>query len=515
MVFSFISNLSMNELESPQSPSNYITDDRISSVNEQTILLGLSWLYSISAIALAIFGLNIFFLLGLAIFYWGKAKPADPPDEWPDVLVQLPLYNERYVVERLINAAIQLDYPKEHILIQVLDDSTDDTAKLAEAHVRSCAANGCPIVYRHRTQRSGYKAGALQEGLQSAPGEFIALFDADFIPPPDFLKQTIPEFIHNPQLGIVQTRWGHLNAEQNLVTRAMALAFDNFFSIDQVARSGPGLLMGFNGSACVLRRACIEDVGGWQSDTLVEDLDLSYQVQLRGWRIKYRPDVVVPGELPVTILALKQQQYRWAKGSIQILMKLGKRLLTSNKPWFIKIQGLLHITGYISHPLIIALLLLSLPVVLLHGSTPVHWSVLGVAALAPVLSVFWSQWRLHEEKKIGWIFYPALLMVGIGLAVTDTRAIWDALWRKRTEFVRTPKFGGADHHTSDYALPVDLSTWVELALALYGLGTTWLAWTRAPELTLFILFYSLGFGLTAVLGFLQSKGMRIGAAIKA
>jgi cellulose synthase/poly-beta-1,6-N-acetylglucosamine synthase-like glycosyltransferase len=481
------------------------------------ILHILSWLYAIFNMALAIFAFNMFLMLALAVRHWrASLTPAHLPEvsEWPTVLVQLPTFNERYVVERLIDSAAALDYPPDRILIQVLDDSTDDTGALAEACVAHYQALGRRIEYHHRVDRAGYKAGALAAGLALAPGEFVALFDADFVPAPDFLRRIIPEFAGHPRLGIVQTRWGHLNPEQNMVTRAMALAFDSFFTVDQVARSGAGLLMNFNGSAGVIRRACIETAGGWQHDTLVEDMDLSYRAQLAGWRIKYRLDVVVPGELPASIIALKQQQYRWAKGATQVLRKLGWRLLTSDKPLFHKFQGLLHVSGYLPHPLIVFTLLLSLPVVLLHGRTPVHWGVLGVAALAPPLSVLWGQLRLRHDWHMSWLYYPALFLVGIGLAVTDTRAIWDAFFGRTNVFVRTPKFATTHPRKNAYALPVDWSTWVELVLALYGLATTWLAVQWAPALAPFIMVYTAGFGFTALVGFWQSRGVRRQPAVE-
>ena len=271
--------------------------------------------------------------------------------------------NERYVVERLIDSAAALDYPADRLTIQVLDDSTDDTAALAEARVAFHREQGRHIDYLRRTERTGYKAGALAAGMAAAPCDFAVVFDADFVPPTDYVRKLIPELINNPRLGMLQARWGHLNPGQNMLTRAMALAFDSFFTVDQVARSGAGLMMNFNGSAGILRRTCIEEAGGWQHDTLVEDMDLSYRAQIKGWLIKYRLDVVVPGELPASIIALKQQQYRWAKGATQVLRKLWRPLCDSPKPLLHKLQGLLHLSGYLPHPLMVASLLLSLPVV--------------------------------------------------------------------------------------------------------------------------------------------------------
>jgi cellulose synthase/poly-beta-1,6-N-acetylglucosamine synthase-like glycosyltransferase len=341
--------------------------------------------------------------------------------------------------------------------------------------------------------------------MEVAPGEFIVLFDADFVPPPDFLSRLLPEFRDHPRLGMVQARWGHLNAEQNLVTRAMMLAVDSFFAVDQVARSGAGLFMNFNGSACILRRACIEDAGGWQHDTLVEDMDLSYRALLTDWHIKYRSDVVAPGELPVSIITLKQQQYRWAKGATQAVYKLGGKVIFSHKPLSHKILGLIHLSGYLPHPLIVLSLVLSLPVVLLNGQNPIHWSILGLATSAPPLAILCGQLLLRQKPGKNWLYFPVIFLIGIGMAVTDTRAIWDAFFVRANVFVRTPKFGQVSHQESLYALPVDGCTWVELALALYGSATTFLAFQRAPALVPFILIYTAGFGFTALASFWQSR----------
>ncbi len=481
------------------------------------LLYGLSWLFAISNMVLAIFAFNMYFMLALTIRYWHASANHLPPlaeVDWPSVLVQLPIYNERYVVERLIDAVAGLTYPTDRLIIQVLDDSTDDTVALAQARVAYHHVRGLHIEYIHRVERIGYKAGALSAGMAVTPGDFIAIFDADFVPSPDFLYRLIPEFSDQPRLGMVQARWGHLNAEQNLVTRAMMLAVDSFFAVDQVARSGAGLFMNFNGSACILRRACIEDAGGWQYETLVEDMDLSYRALIKGWRIKYRSDVVVPGELPVSIITLKQQQYRWAKGATQVVYNLGGKVIFSRKPLFHKILGMVHLSGYLPHPLIVFSLVLSLPVVLLNGQTPIHWGLMGLATLAPPLAILWGQLLLRHKQGMNWLYFPVIFLIGIGMAVTDTRAIWDALFIHANVFVRTPKFGQVNHRESLYALPVDGCTWVELALALYGFATTLLAIQRAPALVPFILIYTAGFGFTALTGFWQSRGVRLGQVVE-
>jgi cellulose synthase/poly-beta-1,6-N-acetylglucosamine synthase-like glycosyltransferase len=474
------------------------------------MLFGLSWIYALAVLLMAVFGFNI--LLVAALAAWPRRpRPAAPPpsvETWPTVLVQLPLFNERYVAERLIDAAAALDYPADKLTIQVLDDSTDDCAALARARVAFHRARGRPITYLHRTRRDGYKGGALAEGLRAAPGEFVAIFDADFVPPSDFLRRTIPSFFADATLGLVQARWEHLNAEQNLLTRAQAIAFDGFFAVDQAARSRFNLLMTFNGSAGVWRRAAIEAAGDWAGDTLTEDLDLTYRAYFAGWRMDYLPDVIVPAELTPSIIAFKRQQARWAKGSFQVLRKLGRRLLASPRFSALqKVEGFFYMAGYLPHLLMVTSLLTSLPVVLWHGQNPLHWSLLGLAGLGLPLTALWSQLTLRKDWPRRLLAYPVLFLVGIGLAVTNTRAILEALLGAETEFVRTPKFSATAQRANAYALGVDWATWVELALAGYALATCLLAVELAPELVPFTALYALGFGFTAILGFWQSGGV--------
>src|SRR5574341_398096 len=287
--------------------------------------LFVDWLiviYFFAATSLSIYGFN--YLL-MSWFYWrkrGEAPPRPALDDPPRVTVQLPIYNELYVVERVIDSAVALDWPRDRLQVQVLDDSDDETTQIAQARVDYFRRRGMDITLIRRTNREGFKAGALAAGLEGANGEFIAIFDADFVSPPDFLKQIIPHFAGRHDLGLVQTRWGHLNANYSTLTRVQALALDGHFVVEQSARQRNSLFMNFNGSAGVWRRACIEDAGGWQADTLSEDLDLSYRAQMRGWRIGYAPDVVVPGELPSQVEAFKKQQFRWAKGSFQVVRKM-------------------------------------------------------------------------------------------------------------------------------------------------------------------------------------------------
>ena len=292
-------------------------------------------------------------------------KPAQRWTTLPRVTIQLPLYNERYVVERLIEEASRMDYPRELLQIQVLDDSTDDTHPFTEALVREYQAAGVPIEYLHRDNRAGYKAGALQEGMKTATGELIAIFDADFIPPRDFLARTVHHFT-DPTVGVVQTRWSYLNRHFNLLTEVEAMMLDGHFVIEHGARFGGGLFFNFNGTAGVLRAKMIEDAGGWQHDTLTEDSDLSYRAQLKGWRFVYVPSVDCPSELPVDTYGFQVQQSRWAKGLTQVAIKLLPRILRSKEPWRVKLEAFCHLTPNISYPLMLVMSALMLPVMIVR-----------------------------------------------------------------------------------------------------------------------------------------------------
>ncbi|MBI1878794.1 MAG: glycosyltransferase, partial [Chloroflexi bacterium] len=303
-------------------------------------------IYIITAVWLAIYAFNAWVLTALFLKHRRTLlwfPPLEARSKLPSVTVQLPIFNEALVVERLIDAIARLDYPAHLLQIQVLDDSTDETSEIALARVVEHRRLGLNIELLHRSDRTGFKAGALKNGLETATGEFIAIFDADFVPEPDFLKRTVPHLAANPQLGFVQTRWGHLNRHYSYLTATQALAMDGHFGVEQTARNRSGLMMGFNGTAGVWRRACIETAGGWQGDTIAEDLDLSYRAQLSGWSCLFLPDVVAPAEIPPQLAAFKRQQFRWAKGSIQCLKKLGWQVCRASLPWPVKIQALIHL----------------------------------------------------------------------------------------------------------------------------------------------------------------------------
>src|ERR1700730_9438918 len=348
----------------------------------------------------------------------------EPPlkfETLPSITVQLPIYNERYVVERLVEEVSKLDYPKHLLQIQVLDDSTDDTHSFTEALVRDYQAAGIPIEYRHRANRHGYKAGALQEGMQTATGELIAIFDADFIPPHDFLTRAVHYFA-DPQVGVVQTRWSYLNRYYSLLTEVEGMLLDGHFVIEHGARFGSGLFFNFNGTAGILRASMIEDAGGWQHDTLTEDSDLSYRAQIKGWRFVYVPSVDCPSELPVDTYVFQVQQSRWAKGLTQVAIKLLPRILRSKEPWRVKLEAFCHLTPNISYPLMLIMSALMLPVMIVRFYMGVFQML--TVDLPLIVASFCSIWafylmaqreldRPHWKRAI--VLMPALMAAGIAL----------------------------------------------------------------------------------------------------
>ena len=465
-------------------------------------------LHVLSAGWLALYGLNS--LLLTLIYWWVRRRqppPSPAPSTWPSVTVQLPIYNELHVVERLIAAATALDYPRELLQIQVLDDSSDATTSIAQQAVARARSRGVEIQCLHRTSRAGFKAGALAEGLRCARGELLAVFDADFVPPPDLLRQLVP-FFSSPEVGCVQARWDHLNRNYSLLTRLQAMGIDGHFVVEQRARSEAGLLLNFNGSGGVWRRACIEAAGGWQSDTLAEDLDLSYRAQLAGWRILYVPGAMVPGELPPQMDALRRQQARWAGGSIRVALKVLPALFRSGLTVPAKIEGALHLTGYLVHPLLLLTLLLSLPIALggarVAGLAPYFF----MAAIGPPLLYLTAQ----TQRGPGWwrdlALAPLLLLLGAGLALNNSVAMARAVLGQRGDFQRTPKFdvqNRADQwRGSGYALQYSRMVWWELLLAVLALGVAALEWRRAGWVPFWLLVCAASYAYVAATSVVQS-----------
>jgi cellulose synthase/poly-beta-1,6-N-acetylglucosamine synthase-like glycosyltransferase len=470
----------------------------------------LGLVYVISATLLALYGFNI--LLTVALYWRKRAHNIETPPltAAPHVTVQLPIYNELYVVERLIDAAVALDWPRERLQIQVLDDSDDETTALARARVEYHQRRGYDIALLHRTERSGFKAGALALGLTQARGEFIAVFDADFVPPRDFLKRTLPHLLAHPQVGLVQTRWGHLNDTYSPLTRAEALALDGHFVIEQTARHRNHLFFNFNGTAGVWRRACIEDAGGWHGDTLSEDLDLSYRAQMRGWQFLFLPDVVAPAELPPQIHAYKRQQYRWAKGSTQVLLKLGARVLTTpGLSLFQRIEGVLHLSGYLMNVLMLALLLTLVPLLMLETHLPAVMFYFSFAMFGPVIMYALAQRALYPDWLARLRYFVVLLLLGTGIALNNSLAVLDAFTRRGNTFRRTPKFRVENEkdawQSKRYTLPLSWETFAELALAAYALLGASIAWQRHLTWTLpFLLLYAASFAFVGGLSLLHS-----------
>lgn len=459
----------------------------------------------VAAIAgLALYGSLGFLTLALFLRVRGRSRPAPCPDEadLPSVTVQLPIYNEREVVGRLIAAAVALDYPRDRLEIHVLDDSTDDTAGLAADCVRGYRAQGVNISMFHRHNRDGFKAGALQASLEQARGEYIAILDADFVPAPDFLRRVIPHFLDDPRLGAVQARWGHLNDGASSLTGAQAVALDKHFAVEQLVRHRATLFPKFNGSAGIWRKACIEDAGGWEADTVCEDLCLSTRAVLAGWDFHFADDIVVPAELPSTILAYKVQQARWAMGATQCMVKYAGRIARAEgQTRLARAYALLSMSAYSTHLLLLVLLLVQLPL-LLAGARPPSWlllfSVLGLGQ--PLLFVL-AQRELHGDWLRRLRYFPALLLVAIGLAPSNSWAVINGALRRDFTFERTPK-----GTRRSYRLRPGLMPGIETALFLYSAVTLAIALDRGNSGPVFLLATAaLGFGLVVLLSIVELR----------
>ena len=373
----------------------------------------------------------------------------------PKVTIQLPIFNERFVVERLLEQTAKMDYPRHLLQIQVLDDSTDDTHTFTEELVREYRHSGLPIEYIHRTNRHGYKAGALENGLKTATGEVVAVFDADFLPPSDFLQRTVHHFT-DPKVGVVQTRWTYLNRGHNVLTEVQAILLDGHFVLEHIARSGGGLFFNFNGTAGILRKSMIEDAGGWQHDTLTEDSDLSYRAQLKGWKFVYDPSVECLSELPVETYGFQVQQSRWAKGLTQVAMKLLPSILRSKLPWRVKAEAFFHLTPNIGYPLMIVVSALMLPVMIVRFY--MGWLEMLLIDLPLIAASFWSisafyvvaQRELFPNNwKRSLLFLPALMAAGVALTIINTKAVFEALIGHQTAFARTAKYGAQKTSTAN------------------------------------------------------------------
>lgn len=466
----------------------------------------LSTVYLACAMFIAVYSASQLILLALYLIHFRlRHDPATPhTQDWPYVAVQLPIYNERQVVARLIETMAALDYPRDRLLIQVLDDSTDDTPSIVATRVAKLRRKGINIQHIRRENRVGYKAGALAHGLTLLPPEYTltAIFDADFVPRRDFLKRTVPHFSTNPKLGIVQGRWGHLNPTENLLTRAQSMAIDLHFAVEQVARNRSGLLLTFNGTGGVWRIACITEAGGWSADTLCEDLDLSYRAQIKGWHYLYLPDVVVPGEIPPTIAAYKTQQTRWAKGCNQALAKLIVPVWRGRLSLPRRIMATQHLVQYLPHIITLIMLLLTPPMIASGMMRRLPLTALGLAGLGLPLLQVTAQAALYRDWPRRLVYWPFLMLLGTGITVNNARAALDAfrsvITGKPGEFIRTPKFAG---NIGAYASRGDLTTWIELALGIYAIYGIFLARKLAPGMIPYLVLYAVslcGFALLSL-----------------
>jgi cellulose synthase/poly-beta-1,6-N-acetylglucosamine synthase-like glycosyltransferase len=426
---------------------------------------------------LSFYGLHRYLMVFLYYKHRHKtAKPKSSFEELPRVTVQIPAYNEMYVMERIIDAACSLDYPRDRLDIQVLDDSTDETQRIARNAVERWRSSGIDIHYIHREDRSGFKAGALENGLRTAKGEFVAIFDADFVPKPDFLQKSI-HFFTDPKVGMVQGRWEHLNRDYSFLTKAQAIYLDGHFMLESFSRFLSGRFFNFNGTAGILRIKAIEDAGGWEHDTLTEDLDLSYRAQIKGWKFIFLPDLTVPAELPVEINSFKSQQCRWAKGAMQTCKKTLFKVLTGNFAPREKLEAWYHLTGNITYPLMVIFSLVLFPAMIVRYNQ--GWFELIIIDLPLFILSFssvttfyiTSQKVLHKDwlKRIAYL--PGLMAVGIGMTIPGSKAVLEGAFGLKSAFVRTPKVSvegnKGEWMNKKYRCDIGLLTVIEIAFGLY------------------------------------------------
>ncbi len=471
-------------------------------------------IYGAALALLAGFGVHRYFLLYLYVRHRAETPRARAlPSPAPRVTVQLPVYNEMYVVERLIRAACAIDYPADRLEIQVIDDSTDETSEIVRRLCEEERVRGRDVVHIRRGARDGFKAGALAAGLERARGEYVAIFDADFVPPPGILRAVVPYF-EDERLGMAQVRWGHLNRSYSLLTQLQSIFLDGHFVIEQTARNRSGRFFNFNGTAGIWRRRAIEDAGGWQHDTLTEDLDLSYRAQLRGWRFLYLPHLVAPAELPVEMRAFKTQQHRWVKGSIQTARKLLPRILLSPIPWRVKLESVLHLSNNLAYVAMIAPSVLILPVLAVGRRLQIDWHLLAFgyfvlffSATASVASFYVvAQREILPDWRARIRYLPPLMALGVGLSVNNARAVLEGLFERGREFVRTPKYAIVSQRDGwrdkRYVNRVDPLGVVEVLLAAYFIVV--LVYTLRHGLLLFV-----PFAVLFLCGFLYVGGLSL------
>jgi cellulose synthase/poly-beta-1,6-N-acetylglucosamine synthase-like glycosyltransferase len=469
-------------------------------------------------ILLSLYGIHRYTMAYQYFKYRKNYKPNPPQqfDELPLVTIQLPIFNEQFVIDRLVEAICAIDYPREKLEIQVLDDSTDETVEVAAAIVERYAAMGHPIVYIHRTNRHGYKAGALDAGLKVAKGEFIAIFDADFVPPTNWLMKVIHHFAE-PEIGMVQTRWTHLNRDYSILTQIEAILLDGHFVLEHGARARSGEFFNFNGTAGMWRRQAIYDGGGWQHDTLTEDTDLSYRSQMAGWKFKYLPDVECPSELPIEMTAFKTQQARWAKGLIQTSIKILPKVFRSNAPRRVKIEAVYHLTANLSYPLMVIMSALLIPAMICRfyqgwfQMLLIDVPLFTASSLSIAVFYVMSERELYPKSWKKTFFYlPFLMALGIGLTVTNTKAVIEALLGIKSAFVRTPKYRvakkGEKSQAAKYRKRLKLAPWIELFLGCYFAAAIYYTYTNNNFFTApFLILFVVGYWYTGLMSLLQGR----------
>jgi len=480
-----------------------------------------AWLlipYFAVMIVLAVYGIHRYQLVYL-YFKHKKAYNPEPPShfaELPRITVQLPIYNEQFVIDRLVEAICALQYPTDKLEIQLLDDSTDETQQVASEIVERYAALGHPIVYMHRENRHGFKAGALDAGLKVAKGELIAIFDADFVPPPDWLMRVVHHFAE-PGIGMVQTRWTHLNRDYSLLTQVEAILLDGHFVLEHGARARSGDFFNFNGTAGMWRREAISDAGGWQHDTLTEDTDLSYRSQIVGWKFKYLPEIECPAELPIEMTAFKTQQARWAKGLIQTSIKVLPIIFRSNVPRRIKIEAVYHLTANMSYPLMVLMSALLIPAMIVRFYQGWFQMLLIDVPLFTASSLSIAVFYLVSQRVLfpktwlkTFLYLPILMALGIGLTVTNTKAVMEALFGIKSAFARTPKYSvakkGEKSKAAKYRKRLVLTPWIELAIGSYfALAIVYAIINNNFFTVPFLLLFVLGYWYTGLMSLLQGR----------
>jgi cellulose synthase/poly-beta-1,6-N-acetylglucosamine synthase-like glycosyltransferase len=480
--------------------------------------------YFIVLVLLAAYGVHRYVLVYL-YYKHRKNKVTEPGSHFevlPQVTIQLPIYNEQFVIDRLVESVCRMQYPREKLEIQVLDDSTDETVEVARAVVERYHALGYDISYHHRTNREGFKAGALKEGLKTAKGEFVAIFDADFMPSEDWLMRVV-HFFADPEIGMVQTRWTHINRNYSFLTEVESILLDGHFVLEHGARNRAHVFFNFNGTAGMWRRQAIADAGGWEPDTLTEDTDLSYRAQLAGWKFVYLPDVECPAEVPIEMTAFKTQQARWAKGLIQVGKKTLPKIMRSDVPWRVKVEAWFHLTANLSYPLMIVLSVLLMPAMIIRSfGGPFQILLIDLPLfLASTFSI--SSFYLVSQKELfprtwprTFLFLPFLMALGIGLTVTNTRAVLEALFGIQSAFKRTPKYRVETKKdkslaaAAKYRRRLGLVPWIELAIGCYFAATIWYAVTSANYFTVpFLVLFVLGYWYTGMLSLLQGRFDRL------